>query len=175
MIYWINGAYGAGKSTVAEKLKEMIGSAHIFDAEEVGNAVRDNYPECLRHSVIFDGYPLWREMNVKLIADMASRCGADIIVPMTIILDEARDEIIGGLTGAGLDVAYVFLDADAETLRERILARGEEEGCWCMENIPMALGAQNGDTRAVHIKTVGRSVEEIAAEILAAANTAEKD
>lgn len=45
MIYWINGAYGVGKSTVAETLQKKLAKAHIFDAEEVGNAVRDNLPE----------------------------------------------------------------------------------------------------------------------------------
>ena len=54
MIYWINGAYGVGKSTVAEYLKKKLNKAHIFDAEEVGNAIRDNYPEESKHSVIFE-------------------------------------------------------------------------------------------------------------------------
>lgn len=57
MIYWINGAYGVGKSTVAEQLRAKLPKAHIFDAEEVGNAVRDNYPEECKHSIIFEGYP----------------------------------------------------------------------------------------------------------------------
>lgn len=35
MIYWINGAYGVGKSTVAEQLRAKLPKAHIFDAEEV--------------------------------------------------------------------------------------------------------------------------------------------
>ena len=39
MIYWINGAYGIGKSTIAECLKKKLGKAHIFDAEEVGYAI----------------------------------------------------------------------------------------------------------------------------------------
>ena len=39
MIYWINGPYGVGKSTVAEALQKMLPKAHIFDAEEVGNAI----------------------------------------------------------------------------------------------------------------------------------------
>ena len=32
MIYWINGAYGVGKSTVAEQLRAKLPKAHIFDA-----------------------------------------------------------------------------------------------------------------------------------------------
>lgn len=38
MIYWINGAYGVDKSTIAECLKKKLTKAHIFDAEEVRNA-----------------------------------------------------------------------------------------------------------------------------------------
>lgn len=36
MIVWISGAYGAGKSTVAEALKEKLGNAYLYDAEEMG-------------------------------------------------------------------------------------------------------------------------------------------
>ncbi len=36
-----------------------------------------------------------------------------------------------------------------------------------MENIGMCLEAQQNDSRAVHIPTVGKSPEEIVAEILA--------
>ena len=74
MIYWINGAYGVGKSTVAEQLRAKLPKAHIFDAEEVGNAVRDNYPEECKHSIIFEGYPLWRELNCKLLKDISRKC-----------------------------------------------------------------------------------------------------
>lgn len=43
MIIWISGPYGVGKSTLAEALEKKIQNALIFDAEEVGNAVRGNY------------------------------------------------------------------------------------------------------------------------------------
>lgn len=42
MIVWINGAYGAGKSTVAEEIANRFPGTLIFDAGAVGNAVRDN-------------------------------------------------------------------------------------------------------------------------------------
>ena len=41
MIIWINGPYGVGKSTLAEKLCQMDPRGFLFDAEAVGNAVRD--------------------------------------------------------------------------------------------------------------------------------------
>jgi deoxyadenosine/deoxycytidine kinase len=46
MIIWISGPYGVGKSTLAEAMAVKMKNALIFDAEEVGNAVRENYPNC---------------------------------------------------------------------------------------------------------------------------------
>ena len=134
MIYWINGAYGVGKSTVAEQLRAKLPKAHIFDAEEVGNAVRDNY--------------------------------GDIIVPMTLVLDVSYTEIIQRLTDCGISVGYVILDGDRQTIHDRIIKRGEDEECWCMNNIQTCLDAQCGDMRAEHINTVGRTPGEIADEII---------
>ena len=46
MIIWISGAYGVGKSTLADAMAAKINNVLIFDAEEVGNAVRGSYPGC---------------------------------------------------------------------------------------------------------------------------------
>ena len=56
MVYWINGPYGVGKSTVAEVLQKKLPKAHIFDAEEVGNAIRDNFPEESKYTQSFFGW-----------------------------------------------------------------------------------------------------------------------
>lgn len=57
MIVWISGPYGVGKSTIAEAISAKLDNALIFDAEEVGNAVRGNYPDCpygylLKHHIV---------------------------------------------------------------------------------------------------------------------------
>ena len=49
MIYWINGSYGVGKTTIAECLAKELKKAYIFNPEAVGNAVRDYHPENLIH------------------------------------------------------------------------------------------------------------------------------
>ena len=41
---WLSGAYGVGKSTLAEAMCAQLPGAAIFDAEEVGNAVRGSFP-----------------------------------------------------------------------------------------------------------------------------------
>ncbi len=63
-------------------------------------------------------------------------------------------------------VKYVILDADYLTVHDRIIARGEKEGCWCMQNIDMCLDTLQSDRHAVHIDTREKSPEQIAEEIL---------
>lgn len=166
MIYWLSGAYGVGKSTVAEALKKRLPKAHIFDAEAVGNAVRDNYPEECKDGVLFDGYPLWRELNYRLLKDISEKYSGDVIVPMTLILDQAYEEILHRLENDGVALRYIILDGDWQTIHDRIRKRGESETCWCMEHIQMCLDAQSRDPRGEHISTLGRTPEEIAEEIL---------
>lgn len=55
MILWISGAYGVGKSALAKAMAEKMEHALLFDAEEVGNAVRENYPNC-PWGYIFEDY-----------------------------------------------------------------------------------------------------------------------
>ena len=45
-------------------------------------------------------------------------------------------------------------------IHDRILAWGEEEGCWCMENIEMARSGYAA-LPGIHIDTEGRDVEEL--------------
>lgn len=166
MIYWINGAYGIGKSTVAECLAKRLGKAYVFDAEEVGNAIRDNYPEEARHSVIFEDYPLWRETNFKLLLDIYRKYDGDIIVAMTLLRGSSYFDIIKKLSDNGVAVKYVFLDGDYKTVHDRILARGETEDCWCMQTIELCLEAQRKDGNAEHIDAIHHSPEEIVRLIL---------
>lgn len=166
MIYWINGAYGVGKSNVAEYLKKKLNKAHIFDAEEVGNAIRDNYPEESKHSVIFEDYLLWRDTNCRLLLDISNKYDGDIIVQMTLIREESYFDIIKKLQDGGVSIKYIFLDGDYQTIHDRIIARGEKEDCWCIQNINNCLEIQNNEQHAIHIKTVGKTPAEIVEMIL---------
>lgn len=56
MIIWLSGPYGVGKSTLVEAMAAKMKNALIFNAEEAGNAVRDNYPDC-PYGYIFEDYP----------------------------------------------------------------------------------------------------------------------
>ena len=62
-------------------------------------------------------------------------------------------------------VRLVVLEASRQTVHDRILARGETEDCWCMQNIELA---QAGTARfpGKHIRTDGRTVEELTRQVL---------
>lgn len=163
MIIWISGAYGVGKSTLAEAMAAKMENVLIFDAEEVGNAVRENYPNC-PYGYIFEDYPLWGEFCYMLLKDVHENFRKDILVPMTLLRKESYS-IIEKLNRDGIDTRLVVLEASWQTVHDRILARGEEEGCWCMENIELAR-AGSATLPGMQIQTDGKPVEELCDEIL---------
>ena len=100
MIIWISGPYGVGKTTLAEAMAAKMDNALVFDAEEVGNAVRGNYPGC-PYGYIFEDYPLWGEFCYLLLKDIHVKFHMDILVPMTLLRMESYS-IIGKLKQDGL-------------------------------------------------------------------------
>ncbi len=163
MIIWISGPYGVGKSTLAKAMAARMDNALIFDAEEVGNAVRGNYPDC-PYGYIFEDYPLWGEFCYMLLKDVHEKFHKDILVPMTLLRRDSYG-IIEKLNRDRIKTHLVILEASHQTVHDRVLARGEEEGCWCMENIELA---RNGSAAlpGIHISTDNKSVDELCDEVL---------
>lgn len=165
MIIWISGAYGVGKSTLAEALESKIENALIFDAEEVGNAVRESYPDC-PYGFVFEDYPFWAEFCYKLLKDVHEKFGRNILVPMTMLRRESYTNIIEKLIADGIDTRFVVLEGSYQSIHDRILARGEKEGCWCMESIEMARENAHAIKEGIHITTDDRTVDELADIVL---------
>ena len=163
MIVWISGPYGFGKTTLAEYLASRLDGARLFDAEAVGNAVRDNYPDW-PYGAVFEDYPLWGEVCCLLLKDIHATFHRDLIVPMTLMRRESF-RIIETLLREGIDTRLIILEASHQTVRDRILARGEKEGCWCMEHIDLSRVGSAALTGYV-IPTDGKTVEEIGAAAL---------
>lgn len=164
MIIWISGAYGVGKSTLAKAMAEKMENALIFDAEEVGNAVRGNYPNN-PYGYIFEDYPLWGEFCYKLLKDIHNKFHKNILVPMTLVRSESY-KIIENLIRDGIETHFIILEASHQNIHDRILARGEDEGCWCMKNIEMARACSGSLPGGVHIETDGKSADELANIVL---------
>lgn len=140
MILWLNGPYGVGKSTLAEALHDALQDSFIFDAEQVGNAIRDNMPEPLYHET-FEEYPLWHDACVCLLTEISRAYRGHILVPMT-LKQGASTDIFSRLHQAGTEVSHVILTADEQEIRRRIVARGEEPDCWCARHAEGCIRAQ---------------------------------
>ncbi len=165
MVIWLSGAYGVGKSAVAKALAQKLPNALVFDAEEVGNAVRGSYPDC-PYGYIFEDYPLWGEFCYQLLRDVHTRFEKDLLVDMTLVRETSRKTIIDRLRTDGIPVHLILLTASRQTIHDRILARGEDESCWCMENLDMAMAESARIPGSIPVDTEGVSAEAAAEYIL---------
>ncbi len=118
MIVWINGAFGAGKTTLAEELHRRLPDALPFDPEYVGAILVKWAPPA--PSGDFQDIPLWRKLVADFAIGLAAEYGRTLIVPMTLVNTQYRDEIFGLITDAGQPLLHVFLDVPAVELRRRI-------------------------------------------------------
>ncbi|MEW2286715.1 NUDIX domain-containing protein [Streptomyces sp. NPDC047841] len=123
-VVWINGAFGAGKTTTARELIELIPNSALFDPEVIGGALTHLLPpKRLAEVGDFQDLPIWRRMVVDTAAAMLAELGGTLVVPMTLLRQEYRDEIFGALAARRIAVHHLLL-APAETiLRERIAGR----------------------------------------------------
>lgn len=124
VIIWLNGVFAAGKTTLAEELHRRLPDAVVYDPEDVGLMLW----KWMRPNDDFQDLPSWRELVVATALSLRKHHADTLIVPMSLVRDAYRVEILGGLADAGEDVLHVFLEADAEVVKERLAARAPIPG-----------------------------------------------
>jgi adenylylsulfate kinase-like enzyme len=125
MMIWINGAFGAGKTTLAEELHRRLPDALPFDPEYVGYILRQWVPS--PESGDFQDIPLWRRLVAEFAIGMSADYGRTLIIPMTLVNPDYREQIFGLIGQAGERVLHVFLEVPPEELRRRIDAQVLDE------------------------------------------------
>lgn len=166
MLIWINGAHGAGKTSVARKLIAMVAHAFVIDPEEVGLMLRRIWPGGAPPD--FQDLPAWRELTVATLrAAAAARPAATLVVPMTLANPLYHSEIVGGLRAAGVDVRHFTLVASPTTLRRRIRRRLDWplSRRWALSKVESCSVALEHPIFAVHVPTDDLGVAQVAAEI----------
>lgn len=166
MIIWINGAFGAGKTSVARRIAMLRPGASLFDPEQIGFLLRRLLPGAEADD--FEDLPLWRELTVKLLAEADAGSRDPILVPMTLVRPDYFVEIVGGLRASGLDLRHFTLSVSAETLRRRLWRRLDWPASkrWALARVEPSVAALAGPEFAVHIDGEDRSVAEIAIDVL---------
>ncbi|MCF4136561.1 NUDIX domain-containing protein [Streptomyces sp. Tue 6430] len=153
-VVWINGAFGAGKTTAARELIDLIPNSTLFDPEDVGAALTHLLPpKRLAEVGDFQDLPIWRRLVIDTAAALLGELGGTLVVPMTLLRQEYRDEIFGGLAARRIAVRHVLLTPAETILRERIAGRDLPTGLpdgetrvrqWSYDNIEPYRAALGG-------------------------------
>ena len=83
MIVVVNGTFGVGKTTVAERLVGRLPGSLLFDAELVGSFLR-RIVTPIENPADFQDLALWRSLTVTIARDLRATYGCALIMPMTI-------------------------------------------------------------------------------------------
>lgn len=135
MIVMINGAFGVGKTSVANELLRKFDGAMLFDPEVVGFMLRHIIPEDvkLQHEQTgdFQDLDMWKPLTVEVARQLRETYDNDLIVPMTIYNKDFFNVIHSGFLQIDPETYHFCLTAQKETIHKRLIERGEEEGNWC--------------------------------------------
>ncbi|MDQ0801231.1 AAA family ATPase [Arthrobacter sp. SLBN-112] len=119
MIVWLNGTHGAGKTTTAALVQQLLPGARVLDAEKVGEVLMDIKPG-LPATDNFQHWEPWRPLVIETARRVLEYAGGTLVMPMTVLVESYWREISDGLTRYGIPIRHFVLHADQETLRHRI-------------------------------------------------------
>jgi 8-oxo-dGTP pyrophosphatase MutT (NUDIX family) len=174
VIVWLNGAFGAGKTTAAHELLELIPGSTLCDPELIGTGLKCMLPkERLAEIDDYQQLPSWRRLVADTAAALLNEVPGPLIVPMTLLHQEYRDEIFGALAARRIPVRHMLLHADETILRTRIDQRedGADDGgtdrSWCRGQLPVYRAALAWLTADAHTVETSRLTPRQTAQVVA--------
>lgn len=166
MIVMINGAFGSGKTSVADELLRRLNGAMLFDPEMVGFMLRHVIPDDMKlegeKTGDFQDLEMWKPLTVYVARQLRETYGKDLIVPMTIYNKDYFNAIHGGFVEIDPETYHFCLTAKKETIHERLLERGEEQGNWCFAQTDKCIVGFEDPCFEQFISTENVRIEEIA-------------
>ena len=150
MIIWLNGAFGAGKTTISQLLMRRIPEARIFDPEDLGYLIQKTYPPA--RQLDYQDLPLWRRLVSLFVTYGSARFSIPLIIPMTLVVPAYIEEIFSSIADEGIALHHFFLETSADELRRRITnqviidadaERDEEVRQWRLAQIERCMAARS--------------------------------
>ena len=163
-VIWLNGAFGVGKTTVAEVLVEQVNGATLIDPELVGALLRVLVPPDWQ-TENFQDMPFWRSLTREAIGGLVSAGHGPLVIPMTLVRLDYFDEIIGALRRNDVDVRHFALHASTETIISRLNGRDGDGAPWARGRVADCVVSLTDPRFAVHVDAEECDPAEIAAEI----------
>lgn len=135
MIIWLNGTFGAGKTTTAKQLATLVPQARVFDSEYVGYMLR-HVLESVPVTDFQDWRP-WRALVVETASQVLDYVGGVLVIPQSVLVEQYWTEIRTGLAKAGIPVRHFVLHAEQDTLIHRIGTDTVETGArqWRLDHL----------------------------------------
>jgi hypothetical protein len=143
-VIWINGAFGAGKTTLSQQLTAEDPRLLMFDAELPGFMVREIVP--LPASGDFQDLRVWRRSVADTAIALLEEYGRTLVVPMTVVVPSYLEEIFGRLRVHSVGVDHFFIDVPSCVLQARI----EAQSVWPDDP------ARDGQVRTWRLEQVAR-------------------
>ncbi|MGV8911660.1 MAG: ATP-binding protein [Rhodoglobus sp.] len=163
MIIWLNGTFGAGKTTTAAALEPLWQNSRQFDPEWVGRALARNLQDIPFHN--FQDLPPWRPLVVEMLDGVERLTGQNVISTQTVLNREYWLEIRAGLEARGRQLFHVVLESNEAILRSRIeqdevepeargwridhISKYAEERSWMVEDADLVVRTDETQPRQV--------------------------
>jgi shikimate kinase len=168
---WINGMFGAGKTSVARELVALDPTMRVFDPEHVGFMLREH----LHGTALGDFQELaaWRRLTPIVAHEVAQFTEQNLVIVQTVLDETYWRDLRNGWLAQGYSVRMVLLEAELETLTDRIRTDEVEQGAleWRLAHILCYPAARDWLTEAADllIDTTGLTPQQTAAHIREAA------
>jgi chloramphenicol 3-O-phosphotransferase len=135
VIIWLNGTFGAGKTSTAEELVSLLPGVRRFDPEWVGYMLKANLGDL--EFTDFQQLPPWRTLVPVVIGEVAELTGQHLIVVQSVLVESYWRELRAGLDRLSLPVFHVLLHAGTDVLTQRIKADEVERGAcqWRLDHL----------------------------------------
>ena len=176
MLIWINGAFGAGKTSVATELKSRLPESIIYDPEIIGTALGYMVPKS--ETGDYQDLPIWRDLVATTAIALRRHYDKTLIVPMAVVNAEYLREIVSPLeadadSGAG-ELQVLSLIVSAAELRRRITEQtisddpdvDAQARQWRLDQVERCVGALADEDLGRHVSNEGRPVAATVDEIL---------
>ncbi|WP_327099767.1 AAA family ATPase [Nocardia vinacea] len=150
MIIWLNGTFGAGKTTTATELTTLLPGSRIFDTEEVGLMLRHVLgTETVRD---FQDWQPWRGLVVAAATQILDYVGGVLVIPQSVLVHQYWQEIRTGLETASVPLHHFVLHAERDELLRRIETDPTKpNSTWRLERLDDYDAARSWHSQEAHV------------------------
>jgi predicted kinase len=165
LVVWINGAFGVGKTAVADELVRLLPDAIIFDPEPYGALLRSALPADQQPDD-FQDLSAWRELTRATVASLARTTRGAVVVPMTLVDHAYFEEVVAGIQREGIPLLHVSLVAAPQVVSARLRARAGNND-WALDRVERCVAALADGRFAAHLDASDATPRELAERIRA--------